>query len=86
MSCTLYKIPPEMREAIILPTLPDEWTGETPEIIKAFRVDRKPHAEAMRAFHKMGYAYVLHRENDWGFGDMKRSAISTAKKVKIIIE
>jgi hypothetical protein len=86
MSCTLYKVPSEMREAIILLALPDEWNGKTPEIIKALRIDRKLHAEAMQAFNKMGYAYVLRRENDWGFGDMKESAISMIRKVKIIIE
>jgi len=75
-----------MREVIILLALSNEWNGKTPEIMQALRVDRKIHAEAMQAFHKMGYAYVLCRENNWGLGDMKKSAISTANKVKIIIE
>jgi hypothetical protein len=75
-----------MRAVIILLALPEEWNGKTPEIIKALSVHRKLHAEVMQAFSKMGYAYVLHRENNWGFGDMKKSAISTIKKVGIIIK
>jgi hypothetical protein len=51
-----------------------------------FGVDRKLHTEAMQAFHKIGYAYVLHRENNWVFGDRKKDVISMVKKVKIIIE
>jgi hypothetical protein len=71
---------------IILLALPDEWNGKTPEIIIALRADSALYAEAIQAFGKMGYAYVLRRENDWSFGDMKNSAISMVKKVKIVIE
>ena len=84
MSSMLCKVPPEVREIIILLALPDKWNGKTLETINALRSDGTPYAEAIQAFHKMCYAYVLRR--DWGFGDMKNNLISSVKKVTIILE
>ena len=80
-----------MREVIILLALSNEWNGKTPEIMQALRVDRKIHAEAMQAFHKMGYAYVLCRENNWAlvtwrkvpFQRSRRSKLSSSKFIPL---
>ena len=57
-----------------------------PGITKALRQDETLNVEAMATFLKMNHTFVLHEENDWGFGDMKKQAILGITKVKIIVE
>lgn len=85
MSCTLNKIPPEIRDQIFNLTLDEEWTGQMPTLIKALRTDPKIYNEAIAIFYRMKYTYVLSSRNSWGLGSMSEAVLKTIKKVKISV-
>jgi hypothetical protein len=48
-----------------------DWEGHTPNIIKALRPEKRLYREALKIFYRLN-PYVFGKENDWGFGDMKK--------------
>ncbi|KAH7364112.1 hypothetical protein BKA65DRAFT_472453 [Rhexocercosporidium sp. MPI-PUGE-AT-0058] len=81
-----YKFPAELREMIFMEAFRDEWTGKTPALIKAVRMEDQIYAECMDAWYKQNHTYVLHAKNNWSFLDMKPHAIATIAKIKIMID
>ncbi|KAK6587343.1 hypothetical protein PZA11_000633 [Diplocarpon coronariae] len=48
MKSSLYQLPVELREMILILALGSKWTGQMPALVKALRCDKNLHAECMR--------------------------------------
>jgi hypothetical protein len=84
MPCLLHTLPPELREVIIKPLLVD-WTGKTPNLIKAFRPNKQLYNEALAIFYKFNI-FTFHKGNFWSFGDMTKEAVLSLERVRICVE
>ncbi|KAF8854127.1 hypothetical protein BDZ45DRAFT_693731 [Acephala macrosclerotiorum] len=84
-TCSLIKLPHELRNMVYNLALPDEWDGKSPELIKGLRSFRVLYDEAMLAFHKKGYVFILGKGNNWSFEGMSTKTIATIKAVKIMV-
>ncbi|KAE8448356.1 hypothetical protein EG329_009600 [Mollisiaceae sp. DMI_Dod_QoI] len=84
-TCTLMKLPVEIRDMIFKLSLPTEWNGKTPEVIKALRQFVLLYEEVMKIFYKRQYVYVLHQKNNWSFSGMEPKVIATIKAVKLMV-
>ncbi|CAL3962120.1 unnamed protein product [Diplocarpon coronariae] len=86
MKSSLYQLPVELREMILILALGSKWTGQMPALVKALRCDKNLHAECMRIWYKEEHTYILHSKNNWSFLDMPKEIIATITRVKIIID
>lgn len=83
--CKLVKLPREIRELIYKFALPEEWEGKPPVIIEALRQFRLLYDEAMIIWHKMDYAWILRKENNYSFLDLSPKMISNIRNIKIVV-
>jgi hypothetical protein len=81
MANLLHTLPPELREAIFKPVLVD-WNGQTPDLIKALRPDRKLYNEALALFYRHNI-FTFHKGNGWSFGDMAKEAVLSLDTIRI---
>lgn len=79
------KLPLELRQMVYNLALPEEWDGKSPELIKGLRAFSALYDEAMLAFHKKEYVFILGKGNKWSFEGMSIKTIATIKAVKIIV-
>lgn len=85
--CALDKLPAELREMIFMYAFGDEeWTGKTPDLIKALRTEDHIYVDCMSAWYRQKHTFVLHTKNSWSFLDMPPHVIVTITKVKIMVE
>ncbi|CZR51033.1 uncharacterized protein PAC_00908 [Phialocephala subalpina] len=84
-TCSLMKLPLELRNMVYNLALPEEWDGKSPELIKALRQFRMLYDEALLVFHKKEYIFVLGKGNNWSFEGMSTRTIATIKAVKIMV-